>query len=197
MKKKFRLWRVHGFTLIELMISVAIVAILGAVAIPSYVSYVRRSYVSEANSGISAIKSAEESYMQANSCYVSATRHPVAINTAQGGKVNWNPAPAASAWLKAPMDVRPDRQVRFNYEVYASNNFDNAASSGCGTTFARAGVDTIACATNIVANIIPVSIFPTNWYIVVARSDMDGDGVMMSLISAIDDTTIITCNDLD
>lgn len=44
--------RTRGFTLIELMIVVAVVGILAAIAYPSYAEYVRRSHRSEARTGL-------------------------------------------------------------------------------------------------------------------------------------------------
>ncbi len=52
----------RGFTLIELMIVVAILAVLAAVAIPSYNAYIRQSHTSEATSMLANIKIKQESY---------------------------------------------------------------------------------------------------------------------------------------
>ena len=47
-----KLHGVRGFTLIELMIVVAIVGILSAIAYPSYAEYIRRGHRSEARAGL-------------------------------------------------------------------------------------------------------------------------------------------------
>ncbi len=61
--------RSRGFTLIEVMITVAIVAILAAIAIPSYSEYVRRGRVTEAVSMLSGMRVKMEQYFQDNRVY--------------------------------------------------------------------------------------------------------------------------------
>ena len=61
--------RSRGFTLIELMIAVAIVAILAAIAIPSYSDYVRRGRLTDAISRLSAMRVKMEQYFQDNRVY--------------------------------------------------------------------------------------------------------------------------------
>mgnify|MGYP006196610023 CR=1 FL=1 len=50
----------HGFTLIELMIVIVVVAILAAVAIPAYTDQVRRSHRADAINGVSDLQLRQE-----------------------------------------------------------------------------------------------------------------------------------------
>lgn len=59
----------RGFTLIEVMITVAIVAILAAVALPSYNDYIRRGQLPEAFAGMSDLRVKMEQYYQDNRQY--------------------------------------------------------------------------------------------------------------------------------
>ena len=61
-----------GFTLIEVMIVVAIVAILASIAVPSYNDYVRRGQLPEAFNRLSDYRSKMEQYYQDNRNYGTA-----------------------------------------------------------------------------------------------------------------------------
>lgn len=62
----------RGFTLIELMITVAIVAILAAVALPAYNDYVTRGRIPEATSELANRRVQAEQFFQDNRTYVGA-----------------------------------------------------------------------------------------------------------------------------
>ena len=74
-----------GFTLIELMIVVAIIGILAAIAIPAYQDYIARAQMSEAMTLASGLKgSVSEVYSQDGSCPANGTAGIAAANTIKG-----------------------------------------------------------------------------------------------------------------
>jgi type IV pilus assembly protein PilE len=71
-----------GFTLIEVMIVVAIVAILAAIAIPSYSDYVTRGRIIEATAALGDARNKMEQYYQDNRAYPTACQiFPTAATT--------------------------------------------------------------------------------------------------------------------
>jgi type IV pilus assembly protein PilE len=62
-----------GFTLIEVMITVAIIAILASVALPSYRNYIIRGKIPEATAALSTKRVKMEQFYQDSRTYVGAT----------------------------------------------------------------------------------------------------------------------------
>lgn len=61
-----------GFTLVELMIVIAIIGILAGVAIPGYTSYVARGKIIEAGIGLSAFRTSMEQFYQDQRTYAAS-----------------------------------------------------------------------------------------------------------------------------
>ena len=69
MLTKFTKKKESGFTLIELMIVIAIIGILAAIAIPQFAAYRKRSYNAAAESDLRNAATAQEAYYVDNATY--------------------------------------------------------------------------------------------------------------------------------
>jgi type IV pilus assembly protein PilE len=65
-----------GFTLIEVMIVVAIIGILAAIAMPAYTDYVKRGKAAEATSNLANLRVQMEQYFQDNRTYIGGSCAP-------------------------------------------------------------------------------------------------------------------------
>jgi len=78
-----------GFTLIELMITVAIIGILAAIALPTYANYVIRGKLVPMTNALSAMRTAMEQYYQDNRTYLSTTSGTTTITSPCSDATNW------------------------------------------------------------------------------------------------------------
>jgi type IV pilus assembly protein PilE len=125
--------RARGFTLMELMITVVILAILASIAIPSYLAYVERGKRAAARSALLAAASFLERNFTTNGCYNYAT---VADCQAQSGTALALPG----ALARAPADGRASYILTVGYAGSTTGQAFTLTATPCGGV--SAGGDT-------------------------------------------------------
>lgn len=108
--------RRDGFTLVEMMIVVAIIGLLAAIAVPSFITYQLRAKRSEAYGNLASIARSSETYFIGNGVYHDTGGSfpgPFPVTT----KRDWD---AASATAFDVIGYRPEGQVYFDYDVFTA-----------------------------------------------------------------------------
>jgi prepilin-type N-terminal cleavage/methylation domain-containing protein len=119
-----------GFTLIEMMIVVAIIAALAAVAVIAYTGHIRKSRIVEAQEMIGQIKVQQEVYFQHHNSYISAPVHP-ALHTDFEPRP-WKPAPAAWEQLNVQGPRNDSTYFSFWTNAFAANTAPDATATSLG-----------------------------------------------------------------
>lgn len=171
-----------GFTLIELMITVAIIAVLALLAGVGYARYIRTAKTGEATAMLNAIKGAEESYKAETYKYLDVSGVPggtsmpayYPTSSPNDQRANWNPAgcvgtPICANFVK--LNISSDNTSAGVYYRYGVT-----AGSATGSTFTFDG------------RAYPAANDP--WFVVKAIGDLNNDGVQSQYWSSSMDSTV-------
>ncbi len=131
----------RGFTLIELMIVVAIIGILAAIAIPQFAEYRVRAFNSTALADLRNIMTAEEAYFADNQAY---TNFPIS----EGYIANIASLPGANLALNVCAQVTGASSTDFTVQAEHLNGnaaYTGSQSGSITTSSKNQGVYSLGC----------------------------------------------------
>ncbi|MFK7998080.1 MAG: type IV pilin protein [Polyangiales bacterium] len=147
----------HGFSLIELMITVAIIGVLAAIAVPSFQGYLQRSRTTEATTFLADIRQKQETYRAEFGAYCAVDGQAIGTYTPTAlpgpGQVQTWPVNDGN-WTQ--LGARPDGTIRFQYATIAG--VPGQAPPGTSN--------------------LPSTDF---WFVAAARGDLDNDGDFLDM----------------
>ncbi len=161
----------RGFSLIELMIVVAILGVLAALAIPAFNRYIARGKLSEAQTMLQNIKMQQESYRQAYGRYHFITDfNPPEIHATRGGGGDHNrwvtDGALGQEWEK--LGAKPNsKYTYFQYAVGAGGPWGIQDIEGEGDAGMSSDFD----------------LNSKHWWVAVAHGDLDGDGTQSLIVA--------------
>ena len=114
----FKFQQDRGFSLVEIMIVVAIIAILVSIAVPKFLTFSFKSKMSEATSNLALIRTAQFSYKAENDTFMECGLSPPAPAGSDGKSYPWVEIPNGSGDMGfAEVGFEPDGVIRYQYEV--------------------------------------------------------------------------------